>query len=340
MEWSNPVSTHGTVQAKPRFNLRLGRAIAPVIATVLGLSSGVWLVEAIAPQAVHAQTNRVNLSLQRQPNESFENFISRAEAAARATAQQNFTGSATSDVSVTVIGESAGLIAPLLSLEVSRDNWRSRPDPQQWATYYSDARVLLGFDSLAPATAEQPTPTTSTEPTATDPGTADPGTADPGTAQTPTTAPGATPGTTILIPPAVQVSPTQPVPSGTPIDTAPANTVPGEPQQAPGTTGTQPGANTPTQQPAGQTEGAADDSQQPALGDPSVGNPTNNVPPTQNETQQPELGDPSVGDQTPTGEAPQTEVDTPGSIPAPGRISVPEVFDPGPIGVPRSGVNN
>lgn len=296
------------------------------MATVLGLSSGIWLVEAIAPQAVHAQTNQVNVSLQRQPNESFETLINRAEAAARATAQQNFANNAASDVAVTVLGESAGLVAPLLSLEVSRDNWRNRPDPQQWATYYSNARTLLGFESLAPATAAQPTPAVPSQPTAeaTDPTTA-----------SPTAQPAASPIPTIVAPPAAQASPT----SGTPSNATPANTAPGEPQQAPGTPGVQP-SDPSNQQPAGQSESTTGDSQQPALGDPSVGEDTSNTaPPTQNDTQQPEIGDPTVGNQTTT-ETPQTEVDTPGSVPTQGPIGVPEVYDPGPIGVPRSGVRN
>ncbi|MBD2071067.1 hypothetical protein H6F93_26735 [Leptolyngbya sp. FACHB-671] len=300
------------------------------MATVLGLSSGVLLVEAIVPQAVHAQTNQVSVSLQRQPNESFETLINRAEAAARATAQQNFASSATSGVAVTVLGESAGLVAPLLSLEVNRDNWRSRPDPQQWATYYSDARTLLGFESLAPATAAQPTPAVPTQSTA---DSNNPTTPEP-TAQTPATAP----ATTIVIPPNAQVSPTTQPTSGTSSQTPPGNITPGEPQQAPGTPGTQP-SNTLNQQPAGQSGSNTGDPQQPALGDPSVGEDTSDTaPPTQNDIQQPEIGDPSVGDQNTTNEAPQTEVDTPGSVPSPGPVGVPEVYDPGPIGVPRSGV--
>jgi hypothetical protein len=331
VEFLKPVSTQQNVQVKFRFCLGLGRAIAPVMATVLGLSSGVLLVEAIAPKAVHAQTNQVSVSLQRQPNESFETFINRAEAAARATAQRNFASSATSGVAVTVLGESAGLVAPLLSLEVNRDNWRSRPDPQQWATYYSDARTLLGFQGLAPATAAQPNPAVPAQPTAD----SNSPTASEPTAQTPVTAP----ATTIFIPPNAQVSPTTQPPSGTPSQTNPANITSGEPQQAPGTTSTQP--STLNQQPAGQAESTPGDSQQPALGDPSVGEDTSNTaPPTQSDTQQPEIGDPSVGDQNTTNEAPQTEVDAPGSVPSPGPIGVPEVYDPGPIGAPRSGVGN
>jgi hypothetical protein len=305
VECSKSVSAKGSVQVKTRFCSGWGRAIAP--------------------RPVHAQANQVNVSLQRQPNESFETLINRAEAAARATAQQSFANNAAGNVAVTVLGESAGLVAPLLSLEVSRDNWRSRPDPQQWATYYSNARTLLGFESLTPATAAQPTPAVPTQPT---------GSTDPATTA-PTAQPAASPVPTIVVPPAAQASPT----SGTPSNAAPANTTPGEPQQAPDTTGGQP-SDPSTQQPAGQAEGTTGDSQQPALGDPSVGEDTSDTaPPAQNDTQQPEIGDPSVGNETTT-EAPQTEVDTPGSVPTQGPIGVPEVYDPGPIGVPRSGVRN
>jgi hypothetical protein len=70
---------------------------------------------------------------------------------ARAAAQRSFDQDIlVTDISVIVSVQSYGAIAPILSLEVSRKQWRTRPDPRRWATYFKNARTLLRFE-------EQPT---------------------------------------------------------------------------------------------------------------------------------------------------------------------------------------
>jgi hypothetical protein len=118
------------------------------LGAVLGLTGISWLTTAaIAPQIAQAYTAKVNVSLNRQLGESYESFLRRAEAVARAAAQRSFDGDIlVTEVAVTIIGENNGAIAPLLSLEVSRQSWRSRPDPQRWARYFPNTESLLGFD--------------------------------------------------------------------------------------------------------------------------------------------------------------------------------------------------
>jgi hypothetical protein len=60
-------------------------------------------------------------------------------------------------VSITVLGETGQSIVPILVLEVSRADWRSRPDPQYWAKYFRSARTLLQPDPSQPAPASEPT---------------------------------------------------------------------------------------------------------------------------------------------------------------------------------------
>lgn len=137
------------------------KPIAPIgLSVVLGLASVSWLTTAvIAPQSAQAYTARVDVSLSRQIEESYESFLRRAEAVARAAAQRSFDGDIlVTDVRVMILGQNDGAIAPVLLLEVSRQSWRSRPDPQQWATYLPDAPALLGFDGL-PGQAELQPPT-------------------------------------------------------------------------------------------------------------------------------------------------------------------------------------
>ncbi|WP_460202113.1 hypothetical protein [Scytonema sp. NUACC21] len=122
--------------------IRIGSAVF-VLSTVVP----VWLAsEAIVPQVVQAYTARVNLSIDRWPEENYETLLSRAEAAARAAAQRSFDQDIlVTDVSIIVSVQNYGAIAPVLELKVSRPQWRNRPDTKLWATYYKTARFLLFF---------------------------------------------------------------------------------------------------------------------------------------------------------------------------------------------------
>ncbi|HLO87765.1 MAG TPA: hypothetical protein VK203_22545 [Nostocaceae cyanobacterium] len=128
---------------------QFGRKIRIIQAGVLLLSAiPLWMAtEAIAPQIVQAYTARVNLSLERLPDENYETLLRRAEVAARAAAQRSFDQDIlVTEVSVIVSADNYGAIAPLLALEVSRIEWKKRPDPQRWATYFKASRDLLLFE--------------------------------------------------------------------------------------------------------------------------------------------------------------------------------------------------
>lgn len=132
----------------------------------LGAASGGWLIhEAIAPLSVQASTERTTVTITRQFNENYQSMLRRAEAAARAAVQRSFDREVlTTNVVVTVIGQNGGAITPMLSIEVSRQNWRTSPSPQQWATYFNEAQALLIPTATATATpgntATPATPTT------------------------------------------------------------------------------------------------------------------------------------------------------------------------------------
>jgi hypothetical protein len=124
--------------------------------TLFLLSAGVplWFVtSAISPQLVQAYTARVDLSLDSLPEENYETSLRRAEAAARAAAQRSFDQDIlVTDVSIIVSVQNQGAIAPVLELAVDRSQWRTRPDPQRWATYFKSAKSLLfaGNNSSTP----------------------------------------------------------------------------------------------------------------------------------------------------------------------------------------------
>jgi hypothetical protein len=140
--------------------------------TVLSLTGISWVLGVVvAPQSAQAYTSAVNVSLSRQPGESYQSFVRRAEAVARAAAQRSFDQDIlVTEVAVTITGQNDGAIAPILLLEVTRQSWRSRPDPQRWATYFPDTQSLLRFNQTTAAeTSDEATPTSRPVPRATRP---------------------------------------------------------------------------------------------------------------------------------------------------------------------------
>lgn len=118
---------------------------------VYGLTAIVFISQA------NAYTATSNVTIGRAVGETYEGFIRRAETVARAAVQRSFDQDIlVTDVSVTILGENRGSIAPVVLVNVSRQSWRSRPDPQQWATYFPTTRVLLGFETQAPAATAAP----------------------------------------------------------------------------------------------------------------------------------------------------------------------------------------
>ncbi len=112
---------------------------------LLGCSSTALVIDAaIAPRAAHAYTSRVDLTIDIQTNETFEALVKRAELIARAATQRSFDRDILiTQVSVIVVGEINGLSVPILGIDVSRLQWRNRPDTRRWATYYPSAKPLL-----------------------------------------------------------------------------------------------------------------------------------------------------------------------------------------------------
>ncbi|MFB2933719.1 hypothetical protein ACE1B6_00415 [Aerosakkonemataceae cyanobacterium BLCC-F154] len=133
----------------------------------LGLAGSFSAAEsAIAPLVAQAYTSRVNITLERQPNESFPTLTRRAETVARAAAQRSFDKDIlVTQAAVVVTAENGGLSAPILTLEVSRDNWKNYPDARRWSTYYPTAQGLLKIENLVPTAAETTPGQSPTNPT-------------------------------------------------------------------------------------------------------------------------------------------------------------------------------
>ncbi|EGJ28438.1 MULTISPECIES: hypothetical protein [Moorena] len=110
-----------------------------------GLVGVSWLTTvAIVPQSAEAKTARINVTLNREPDETYQGFMRRAEVVARAAAQRSFDSDIlTTKVAITILGQNQGEIAPVLLLKVSRPSWKRRPDAKYWATYFPNTQFLL-----------------------------------------------------------------------------------------------------------------------------------------------------------------------------------------------------
>lgn len=211
--------------------------IAP-LTSILLLLIGSWMTTEIA----QAETARIdNITIERQPDENYESLIGRAEAAARTAVQQGFEqGSQVTDVSVVVLGQNQGIIAPVLVVELSRPEWSN--STQNGITYFSSARSLLRLDEQQLAnTNPNPSPEQETPPAP--PGGQQNNSSSPGSSrdvinttpaqQSPSTLPGATslPGGPALTPnpqePATTPTTSPSETSTPPVDTSTPNNNPG-----------------------------------------------------------------------------------------------------------------
>ena len=140
-------------------DLPLPEVLVPIegVSAAQRLPSPLSQIKRDAAGIAQDHTKRVDLSLERQPNETYETLLLRAEAAAREAAQTSFDQDiGVTDVSVIIVAQNQGSIAPVLSLEVNRAQWLSRPDVQSWITYFVSARALLQFEDVATTTPGQP----------------------------------------------------------------------------------------------------------------------------------------------------------------------------------------
>ena len=144
----------------PKFSLftyKINRKIGILhTGILLLLAVPLWLsTEVIVSQVAHAYTDRVELQIDRLQDESYENILERAKLAARAATQRSFERDILiTEVYVTISAQNRGAIAPILQLQVTRPQWRQRPDPKIWSTYFKTSRSLLSFDQNTPLVPE------------------------------------------------------------------------------------------------------------------------------------------------------------------------------------------
>ena len=117
----------------------------------------------LIPEVALTRPVDVNVSIRRQGNETYSQFLERANSLAKNTIEQRFKTDRELDaLNVVVVGENNGAIAPLLAVKVNRDNWQANPNVQKWSNEFPFSQSLLGLESVpnptAPSAAAAPPP--------------------------------------------------------------------------------------------------------------------------------------------------------------------------------------
>ena len=118
------------------------------LCAALGLTAVVNLLP--SPQSANAYITRQEIRVERLKTESYGTFLRRSELVLRAALQRGFDRDIVmSSMFIFIICQHQGMESPVMSVEVSRSQWQSRPDPRVWATYYRMSQTLLGFGSAS-----------------------------------------------------------------------------------------------------------------------------------------------------------------------------------------------
>lgn len=115
----------------------------------MGLRLREWVISALLVGSMatpaHAESRQIERLLSAQGND-FTTLMQQANETVRDLLNQSFADPTTTQVSLKVLGEREGQIVPLLSVSVSRQDWQTRSDVQQWARYFGGSTTLLGFE--------------------------------------------------------------------------------------------------------------------------------------------------------------------------------------------------
>ena len=97
----------------------------------LSLGCGWLSLDLINSPVAIAQISQIPLTLSREPDETYPSFVQRATTLVATRLKNDFSkNSSLNELRIVVIGQNNGNIAPVLSVNMSRQQWRSNPNPE------------------------------------------------------------------------------------------------------------------------------------------------------------------------------------------------------------------
>ncbi|MEO0410177.1 MAG: hypothetical protein AAF289_22755, partial [Cyanobacteria bacterium P01_A01_bin.135] len=106
---------------------------------------GTAVVMAPARAQLISPDEQLSVSLNLLPGETYEAFLQRAEGEAAGQIDNYFERTGADSVLLTLNGSHEGLVAPVMEVAVSREQWAGFSQVDYWATYFTDSDVLLGL---------------------------------------------------------------------------------------------------------------------------------------------------------------------------------------------------
>jgi hypothetical protein len=136
----------------------------------LSLGCGWLSMDFINSPVAIAQISQIPLTLSREPDETYPSFVQRATNLVATRFKNDFSkNSSLNELRIVVIGQNNGNIAPVLSVNMSRQQWLNNPNPQPLINYFADSEFLLGFDAPVAPIPQTATPVPTTPPAETPP---------------------------------------------------------------------------------------------------------------------------------------------------------------------------
>jgi len=131
----------------------------------LSLGCGCLSLDFINSPVAIAQISQIPLTLSREPDETYLSFVQRATTLVTTRLKNDFSkNSSLNELRIVVIGQNNGNIAPVLSVNMSRQQWLNNPNPQPLINYFADSEFLLGFDAPVAPIPQTSTPVPTTPP--------------------------------------------------------------------------------------------------------------------------------------------------------------------------------
>jgi hypothetical protein len=122
-----------------------------LFSTLLALSSLVT-----SNSIASAQIKERSIILNSNGNQSFDVLIQQAQNLAKNSIEQEFAENPEiMEISIIILGENKGQIAPLIRSKISRSQWENDSRIERWTRYFSNSRALLGFYNSAASSKPQ-----------------------------------------------------------------------------------------------------------------------------------------------------------------------------------------
>lgn len=136
---------------------RMGRLSNYGFISILAIAIGLGTAQVVqaesheTAQATQSEQAIQTVYVDRQTDEAYSVMLERALRTSSSLISQQFGDVSRSRAQLVVMGRNGVLRAPMFRVDVFRSEWESARDIQQWARYFPESHLLLGFENAQPS---------------------------------------------------------------------------------------------------------------------------------------------------------------------------------------------